>query len=239
MNINNHIQITQWALRNGPYGFTLPETLVHNISMYCVWPDLKDSGFNRLYFHSYVPGLSDVVPLIGSADRRIADIIEKINPPTAYSLGIMSHYLEDMSQPFHTSLYELLPTQRLHRTFEDDLEEDFPDIIKVISGWTVVQPPIVSPVVLAREAAKNSSRVAEQLVYNMTRMSYGLNDVETEKDYNMILQRVTYDAIQYEIRLFRWAFSLIAHDKIVAGGPLDFDPNRKRIWARARKFLVG
>ena len=237
MNSRNHIQLTRFALEK----LGASEKVNHSITMYSVWPDLKDRGLERLYFHTYVPGVSEAFPLFGSADERIGDIVRGVSPPTAFSVGLVLHYLQDMAQPFHTSLYELLPSQRLHRTFEDDMDEDFQKIISLLSEgfsaeWPFWEAELTQDTVsLARETARWSSSLASRLVLVMTRMSYGRRDKATEDEYFTIERVVQKKAIQVTIAYLKWVQSVVLLEDMKGGGPFDLDHNHKRIWDRSSK----
>lgn len=137
----------------------IPDSMKSKLISACQKPDDEDSGIPRVMRHILIP-----VPggYVGSANQMISkhlDMALKGEDPVE-DVGEASHYLVDISQPFHTSLYSFY-RQGYHAIVEQDIDNNF----KVwLTEYSPKPQKIASIEKFVTDTAKGSQAMANDLL---------------------------------------------------------------------------
>jgi hypothetical protein len=141
----------------------VPDGMRKDLSTSCLVPDIGSiNGVTEKLNHILIP-----IPggYLGNAKAAIMGLLEEVSKTTqpeirATDVGKLSHYLIDVTQPFHTSLYSVY---RLgyHNIVEADVEHNFRDWT---SEYSPHPPKIGNFGSFVEETAKASQAMSNELL---------------------------------------------------------------------------
>jgi hypothetical protein len=177
----------------------IPDNIKKDLAVSCLIPDnvdglMRGEGFTN---HILIP-----VPggFIGSANKEIVKLLDEASKTEKTGIritnvGKASHYLADISQPFHTSLYSVY-----RQGYHDIVEKDINDNLK---EWIPEYAPHPSKISNINKFIENTAKCSQDLS-NQLLLSFAKHEILGGEYPDDLEEQALFNAIDNQIAFLQY-----------------------------------